>query len=157
MAEQETKKTKKGSEKMKKGFPYGGMILSFFLIAVIAAAGFFGLKYMKAYGTVKTEYDSALQSAEEERDAAEAAYGDALPDSAYNKAVQKQVTEEMIAEAKSEIEAIQKKNDETDADIRAVEEKIAELQTAEGYDYFRAIYDEYVEGRAYIEELLSGD
>ena len=100
---------------------------------------------------------AALKAAESERDAAAAVYAEEDPESAGNVAIRKQVTEEMIAEASAEIDALREQSEETDAAIRVAEEKIAELQGVEGYDYYRAIYDEYVEGRAYVEDLLSGD
>ena len=157
-AEPRRPKKKKQSEKKKaKGFPFGGLILMFLLIAVILAAGYFGMEYMDTYAAVKSEFDTALKAAESERDAAAAVYAEEDPESAGNVAIRKQVTEEMIAEANAEIDALREQSEETDAAIRVAEEKIAELQGVEGYDYYRAIYDEYVEGRAYVEDLLSGD
>ena len=127
------------------------------LIAAILAAGYFGMEYMDTYTALKAEFDGALQTAEAERDAAAALYAEADPESAANVEARRQATDEMIAEANAEIEALRQKGEETDAAIREAEKTISELQDVEGYDYYRAIYDEYVEGRAYVEDLLSGD
>ena len=129
----------------------------FLLIGVVLAAGYFGLEYMEAYSAAKGEFDSALQAAEAERDAAAALYAEADPESAANVEARRQVTEEMIAEANAEIGALQAQSEETDAAIKEAEKTIDELKDVEGYEYYRAIYDEYVEGRAYVEDLLSGD
>ena len=82
---------------------------------------------------------------------------EADPDSAANTAERQQVTDEMIAAAYAELEALREQSEETESAIRAAEEKISALQGAENVDYYRAIYDEYNEGRAYVEGLLSGD
>lgn len=129
----------------------------FFLIAAILAAVYFGMGYMEQYGQIKEEYDRALQAAEAERDAAKALHDEADPDAAPNATLRQQVTDEMISEANAELDALREQNEAAEDAIRAAEEKIAELQDVEDYDYYRAIYDEYVEGRAYVEGLLSGN
>ena len=144
-------------KKSKKGFPFGGLILMFFLIAVILAAGYFGLQYMDVFSTLKDEYDGVLKAAEAERDAAAALYAEADPDSAANTAERQCVTEEMISLAEAEMESLREKDGQIDAALSEAEKTISELQGLEGYDYYRAIYDEYVEGRSYVESLLSGD
>ena len=149
-------RSRKGKKKTKR-FPLGGLIFMFFLIAVILAAAYFGLEYMDRYQALKEEYDSVLQAAEAERSEAGLIYAEADPESEANTAERQKVTEKMIAEAEAELEALRRENEETDAAIREAEETISELQGIEGYDYYRAIYDEYVEGRAYVEDLLSGD
>ena len=146
------KKTKKKSGR---GFPVGGLILTLFLIAVILAAGYYGLRYMDAVAALKSEYEGALQAAESERDDAAALRAEADPDSAAHIAERELLTDGMIAEAKAEAEVLREKGEQTDAAIREAEQTISELQNVEGYEYYRAIYDEYVEGRAYVEDLLS--
>ena len=98
-----------------------------------------------------------IRGEEAERDAAAALYAEADPESAANVEARRQATDEMIAEANAEIEALRQKGEETDAAIKEAEKTIGELQDVEGYEYYRAIYDEYVEGREYVEELLSGN
>ncbi|MBQ3482465.1 MAG: hypothetical protein IJH48_09150 [Oscillospiraceae bacterium] len=148
---------KKAKRKKRRGFPVGGLILMLFLIAVILIAGYYGKQYMDAVTALRGEYESALQNAEAERDEAAALRAEADPDSAGHIAERELLTDGMIAEAESEAEALRKQGEETDAAIREAEKTISELQDAEGYEYYRAIYDEYVEGRAYVEGLLSGN
>ena len=155
--ENEVPRGRKRKKSKKKGFPVGGLILMLLLIGVVLAAGYFGMEYMEAYTSAKEEFESALQAAEAERDAAAALYAEADPESAANIAARQQVTDEMIAEANAEISDLQAQSEETDAAIKEAEKTIDELKDVEGYEYYRAIYDEYVEGRAYVEDLLSGD
>ena len=63
----------------------------------------------------------------------------------------------MIEEARTEIARIERHNDELDEAARQAEAKIGKLDTIKDYDYYRAIYDEYTEGRAYVEQLLAED
>ena len=144
-------------KKAKKSFPFGGLIFMFFLIAAILAGAYFGMDYMDRYAQIKGEYESALKAAEAERDAAMALRDEADPDSAPNAALRQQVTDEMILEANAELDALREQKEAAESAIRAEEEKIDALGDIEDFDYYRAIYDEYVEGRAYVEELLSGD
>ena len=46
---------------------------------------------------------------------------------------------------------------EIDAALHEAESRIGELEKVEDFEYYKAIYDEYVEGREYVEELLSGN
>ncbi len=147
---------KKGKTK-KKGFPVGGLILMFLLMAVIAVAGYLGMQYYDQYTQTKASFDNALTAAEAELSAAQAEYAVADPESEAHAAERRQLSEEMIAQAEAEAEALRLKGEETDAAIKAAEDKISALADVEGYEYYRAIYDEYVEGRVYVESLLSGD
>ena len=84
-------------------------------------------------------------------------YAEADPESAAHTAERQQLADEMIATAKAELEALREKSAEADAAIDELEARIAELESAEDFDYYKAIYDEYMEGRAFVEDLLSGD
>lgn len=147
----------KKTGKKGKSFPVGGLLFMFLLIAAILAALYFGMRYMNEYERLKGEYDSSVQAAEAERDAAKALYEEADPDSEVNTAQRRAVTDELIAEANAEIDALREQSEETESAVRAAEEKIAELQDIEDYDYYRAIYEEYLKGGAFVEGLLSGD
>ena len=63
----------------------------------------------------------------------------------------------MIAQAQSEYDAAREKSDEIAAEIADTESRIDALSGQEDYDYYKSIFDEYEEGRAYVEGLLSGD
>ena len=90
----------------------------FLLIGVILAAGYFGMEYMEAYASAKEEFDSALQAAVTERDAAAALYAEADPESSANAAARRQVTDEMLAEANAELDVLREQSEETDAAIK---------------------------------------
>ena len=151
-----SRKKKKAGRKSR-GFPVGGLIFMLLLIVFIFAAVHFGLQYMSSFEQLRGEYDGAVQAAEAERDAARALYEEADPESDANSAERRQVTDEMIAEASAELEALRNQSEETESAIRAAEEKINALHGAEDEEYYRAIYDEYNEGRDFVEGLLSGD
>ena len=150
-----TQKSRKA--KKKDGFPVGGLILSLVLIAAILIAGYLGFQYYEEYSALVNDYETSVQTAESELAAAEAEFAEADPESAAHVAERQQLSAEMIAAAQSEIDELQEKVDQLDDAIRETEDTISEYKSVEGYDYYKAIYDEYVEGRAYIEELLSGN
>ncbi len=141
----------------KKGFPVGGLILMFLLIGVILAAGYFGMEYMEQYTALKADYDGRVAAAEAELQAAQSEYAEADPESEAHAAERQQLTDEMIAAAQAELDGIRAAEDEADSAIETAESRMKELEDVEDFDYYKAIYDEYVEGRAYVEDLLSGD
>ena len=163
MSEHKSHKTasengKKGGKKKKtKGFPVGGLIVMFLLVGIALAAGYFGMQYAARYKAMTADSEARIAAAEAELSAAEAEYAEADPESAAHVAERRQVTDEMIAAAKAELEALREKSAEADAAIDELEARIAELESAEDFDYYKAIYDEYIEGRAYVEDLLSGN
>ena len=148
---------KKEKAEKKEKFPYGGLILLLVLIALILFSSYFGLFYMEQREELAALYDGRIAAAEAELAAAEAEYAEADPDSDAHVAERKQLSEEMIAAAELELADMQQKASETDAAIRAAEERIAELESDEDFEYYMSVYEEYLEGGAYVEALLSGD
>ena len=148
---------KAGKKTRAKRFPVGGLIAMFMLVGIALAAGYFGMQYAARYEAMKTDSEERIAAAEAELAAAEAEYAEADPESAAHTAERQQLADEMIATAKAELEALREKSAEADAAIDELEARIAELESAEDFDYYKAIYDEYIEGRAYVEDLLSGN
>lgn len=148
---------KEEKEAKRESFPFGGLILLLTLIAVILFSCYFGLYYMEQRDVLASLYESRIAAAEADLSAAEAEYAEADPDSEAHVVERRQLSEEMIAAAKLELADMQQKAAETDAAVRAAEERVAELESDEDYEYFMSVYEEYLEGRAYVEELLSGD
>ena len=97
------------------------------------------------------------RTAELPREAEEAERAEADPESAANVEKRRRTSEDMIEAAKAEIARIERHNAELDAAVREAGAKIDALEGSEDYDYYRAICDEYMEGRAYVEELLARD
>ena len=127
------------------------------LIAAVIVSGFFCAKVFGQYHALRSQYRGAVREASETLAAAEAERAEADPGSETSAALRQQTSEEMIEEAKAEIARIERHNDELDEAARQAEAKIGALDTIKDYDYYRAIYDEYTEGRAYVEELLAED
>lgn len=148
---------KEEKEAERERFPFGGLILLLTLIAVILFSCYFGLYYMEQRDVLSSLYESRIAAAEADLGAAESEYAEADPDSGAHAAERRQLSEEMIAAAKLELADMQQKATETDTAVRAAEERVAELESDEDYEYFMSVYEEYLEGRAYVEELLSGD
>ena len=63
--------------------------------------------------------------------------------------------EVLLADIREQVAQMESEENELDASIHEAEEKMKELEGVEDFDYYKAIYDEYVEGREYVEELLS--
>ena len=156
---EDRKKTQKKRRKKEKakGFPYGGLLVMLLLVGVILASGYFGMQYAARYESLVKSNEERIAAAEAELRAAEAEYTEADPESDAHVAERRQVTEKMIASARAELESFRGKNEETAAAISELENRIAEYESAENFDYYMAIYEQYIEGRAYVEDLLSGD
>ena len=127
------------------------------LIAAVIVSGFFCAKVFGQYHALRSQYRGAVREASETLAAAKAERAEADPESETSAALRQQASEAMIEQAKAEIARIERHNDELDEAARQAEAKIGKLDTIKDYDYYRAIYDEYTEGRAYVEELLAED
>ena len=135
----------------------GGLLVTLALIAAVIVSGVFCAKAFGQYHALRSQYRGAVREAGETLAAAEAERAEADPESETSAALRQQTSEAMIGEAKAEIARIERHNDELDEAARQAEAKIGKLDTIKDYDYYRAIYDEYTEGRAYVEELLAED
>ena len=158
--EEETKNgaaKKKSKRKAKKGFPFGALLLMFVLVGLILAAGYYARLYAERYAKLKADYENAIVSAEATLAAAEEEYAEADSESAEHSEQRRELSEQMIGAARSELEILRQQDDVVNASIAEAEKKIEELQSVENFDYYKAIYDEYTEGRAYVEEILSGN
>ena len=125
------------------------------LTAALLVSGAFCLHLLLQLYTLKTTYRDALREASEAYVAAETEYAQADPASEANAERRRRVSEEMIAQAQDEIAHLEQRSDELDREIREAADKAEALAGSEELSYYRAIYDEYTEGRAYVEELLS--
>ena len=117
----------------------------------------FCVRLLGQYRALKTPYEDALREADGAFAAAAAEYDEARPDSAASAEKRRQAGAEMIEEAEEEIARLERRCAELDGEIREAEEKISAFEESEDYAYYRAIYDEYTEGRAYVDQLLSTD
>ena len=97
---------KSGKKTKAKRFPIGGLIAMFLLVSVALAAGYFGVQYAARYEAMTAGSEERIAAAEAELAAAEAEYAEADPESAAHAAERQQVTDEMIASAKAELEAV---------------------------------------------------
>ena len=139
-AHTQTKKSGKRRKKKRK-FPLGGLILLVLLVACILASAYYGKRFYDQNRELTERYQDALKSAEAELEEAKRL----LPeDEEYNKMIE-------------ECEAAQQENKQLEEEILSAEQEIDKLKQAEDFDYFRSIYDEYTEGRTYVEKLLAGD
>lgn len=127
------------------------------LIAALLVSGTLCIWAFGQYHALKAHYTGALREANEALDAAMAERAEADPASEASAALRRQAAEDMIEEGKEQIAEIERHNAELDEAARELETKIEGLKEIEDYEYYRAIYDEYVEGKAYIEELLAED
>ena len=127
------------------------------LIAALLLAAMFCVRLLGQYRALKMPYEDALREADEAFAAAAAEYDEARPDSAPSAEKRRQAWAEMIEEAKEELARLERRCAELDGEIREAEEKIGAFEQSEDYAYYRAIYDEYTEGRAYVDQLLSMD
>lgn len=127
------------------------------LIAAVLVAGFFCARAFGQYHALRSQARSAVREAAETLAAAEAERAEADPESEASAEERRRTSEDMIEAAKAELARIERHNDELDEDIREAEAKIRAFDAAGDSAYYRAIYDEYTEGRAYVEELLAKD
>lgn len=138
------------------GMPKSGVrLVTLALIAAVLVSGFFCARVFGQYHALRSQYRGAVREAAETLAAAETERAEADPESETSAALRQQTSEDMIEQAKAEIARIERHNDELDEAVRQAEAKIDALDTIEDYDYYRAIYDEYTEGRACVEELLA--
>ncbi len=147
---------KTGSEKADRFFLHA-VLMMLCLITIILAAGYWAVACGARYTALKIQYEEKIRAAQIVYDAAAAEYADADSDSEEHIAQRRQLSDEMIAAAKSKLESLRERSEEINAEIAGSEARIGELKSAEDYDYYRTIYEEYLEGRTWVEELLSGD
>ena len=135
----------------------GRLAVTLVLLAAVLVSGIFCARAAVQYCTLHAQYRSAVCAAGEMLAAAEAERAGADPESEANVEKRRQTSEDMIEAAKAEIARIERHSAELDAAVREAGSKIDALEGSADYDYYRSIYGEYVEGRAYVEELLSKD
>ena len=153
LVDEESQAAKQNEEKPKSGV----RLVTLALIAAVLVSGIFCARAYGRYHALKAQYRGAVREAAETLAAAEAERAEADPESETSAEERRRASEDMIQEAKAEIARIERHNGELDGAVREAEAKIKALDTIEDSEYYRAIYDEYVEGRAYVEELLAKD
>ena len=142
-------------KKKSKRFPVFGLIFMFLLIGIILGAGYYGMAYYEQFHAMNEQFDTALDAASAELVTAQNECALADPDSPANTAVRDELKEVLLADIREQVAQMESEENELDASIHEAEEKMKELEGVEDFDYYKAIYDEYVEGREYVEELLS--
>lgn len=148
---------RKHKKKKKNGFPVGALIFMFALIGIAVGAGYFGMQYYEQNRVLHERYDAAVAQASEELNAANEELFLADPDSPANSDIREELKSVLLADAQEKAEKLANEEAEIDAALHEAESRIGELEKVEDFDYYKAIYDEYVEGREYVEELLSGN
>ena len=138
-----------------KRFPVFGLIFMFLLIGIILGAGYYGMVYYERFHAMNDQFDAARDAASAELVEAQKEYALADPDSPANVAVRDELKDVLLADIREQVAQMESEKNELDASIREREEKLKEIEGVEDFDYYKAIYDEYVEGREYVEELLS--
>ena len=142
-------------KKKNKRFPVGGLIFMFLLIGIVLGAGYYGMAYYKQFHSMNDQYDAAHAAAAADLAAAQEEYALADPDSPANTAIRDELREDLLSDLREQVKQMENEDAELDASISEAEEKLKSLEGVEDFDYYKAIYDEYVEGREYVEELLS--
>ena len=127
----------------------------FLLIGIILGAGYYGMVYYERFHAMNDQFDAARDAASAELVEAQKEYALADPDSPANVAVRDELKDVLLADIREQVAQMESEKNELDASIREREEKLKEIEGVEDFDYYKAIYDEYVEGREYVEELLS--
>ena len=143
--------------KKNKRFPVGGLIFMFVLLGIALGVGYFGMTYYEKFHALNEQYNAARDTASAELAAAQDEFSLADPDSPANVAVRDELKDVLLADMREQVKQMESEEAELDSSIREAEEKMKELEGVEDFDYYKAIYDEYVEGREYVEELLSGN
>lgn len=137
--------------------PLSRQLVLLALVAALLVSGVFCARAFRQYRALRAPYSAALREASERLYAVAAERAEADPESETSAALRRQATEDMIAEGKALIAEIERHNAALDEAAAEAEAKIKKLDEIEDYAYYRAIYDEYAEGRAYVEELLAKD
>ena len=153
--EEDDEDEKPHRKKKSKRFPVFGLIFMFLLIGIILGAGYYGMVYYERFHAMNDQFDAARDAASAELVEAQKEYALADPDSPANVAVRDELKDVLLADIREQVAQMESEKTELDASIREREEKLKEIEGVEDFDYYKAIYDEYVEGREYVEELLS--
>jgi len=153
--DEEEEKTRR--KKKSKRFPFGGLIFMFILIGIVLAAGYYGMGYYEQLQALNGQYDAAREEATAELAAAQEEYFLADPDSPANTDIRQELTDVLLADAREQVKELEGEEAELDASIHEKEEALKVIEGQENFDYYKEIYDEYVEGGEYVEELLSGN
>ncbi len=125
------------------------------LLAVTAGAVYMGLQFRSRYIQRRTEAEGIVAAAQAELEAAQAQYAAVDPNDPANARRLTDIREEVLSEARQEEQRLRDELAELDASLKEMEAKLAELENDEEYAFYKAIYDSYAEGKAYVEELLA--
>ena len=125
------------------------------LLAVTAGAVYMGLQFRSRYIQRRGEAEAAVAAAQAELEEAQAQYAAVDPDDPANAQRLTDIREKVLSEAREEEQKLRDELAELDAALKDTEAKLAELESDEDYAYYKAIYDSYAEGKAYVEELLA--
>ena len=125
------------------------------LLAVTVGAVALGLRFRGRYTQRREEAEATVAAAQAELEEAQAQYAAVDPDDPANVQRLADIREAALSEARQEEQRLRDELAELDAALKDTEAKLAELESDEDYAYYKAIYDSYAEGKAYVEELLA--
>ena len=113
-----------------------------------------GVLFLRSYSTQKAEYEKLVTSAEQELAAAESERDAADPDKAGGAALWDEKVKEALADAQTDIEAMQKENAALDESIASAQKEIDALKSDENTAYYQQVYDTLSEGLKKVEGYL---
>lgn len=129
------------------------------LLLAVAAAGVFGaLVLREQYIGLERQYQVQADAAKADLDAAVAESQGIVPSDAAAAEAQRIERERVLLEqAQGEADRLTAENNRLDDEISAALNELSAAQTGEDYEYYKAAYDSYAEGRAQVERCLEDD
>ena len=134
---------------MKKG------ILTILLLLVAVAGGLGMITFQRQYSGQIQWYQDQVDAAQADLDAAVAESQGILPSNTAE-AEAKRIEQErlLLEQAQGEADSLTAEGRDLDSAISAALEELSAAQTGEEYEYYKAAYDSYAEGRAQVERYL---
>ena len=134
---------------MKKG------ILTILLLLVAVAGGLGMITFQRQYSGQIQWYQDQVDAAQADLDAA-VAESQGILTSNTAEAEAKRIEQErlLLEQAQGEADSLTAEGRDLDSAISAALEELSAAQTGEEYEYYKAAYDSYAEGRAQVERYL---
>ncbi len=131
------------------------VVLTILLLLVAVAGGFGTMTFREQYSGQIQRYQGQVDAAQADLDAAVADSQGIVPsDTAEAEARRIEQEQLLLEQAQGEADSLTAEGRDLDIAISAALEELAAAQTGEEYDYYKAAYDSYAEGRAQVERYL---
>ena len=131
------------------------VVLTVLLLLIVAVGAYGTITFREQYTALEQRYQGQVDAAQADLDAAVAESQGIVPsDTAEAEAQRIEQERVLLEQAQGEADSLTAEGADLDTAISAALAELAAAQVGEEYDYYKAAYDSYAEGRAQVERCL---